>query len=573
MLDFMTDLHFLHPQWLWGLLPCAVLELLLQRSAGSQSDWRKVINPRLYEHLRQVTGSRSRIQPRHLLVAIMTLGVIAMAGPSGSREVPESLDQQSAMIFVLDNSLSMYSTDIAPTRVERARQKIAGLQALRPSAKSALVTYADTAHTVVPLTDDPAFFELYLHSLEPALLPNKQSSDGDNLQAALDQAAALLPGLLPDLRLDLEIPATVVLLADSLSPQDQGLIPAFTEQHNTPVLVLAMGTEAGGELKLPKGFEVKQPVKTEMPVAEFVTLQNDSGSVTGVTVDDEDLAWLNRRINSTTQQLHNDNTDLQWHNSGYWLVWVLIPLLLLWFRKGWTLYSMLVAGSLSMSLSLTPAPAQADFIDLWLTPDQQGQLAFDQAEYEQAAGHYQDRVWQGVAWYRAGRYADAEKVFRSLAEQPEPGDPVTVTRNMSRAAFMQGNSLSQQKHWEKARDAYQQALKLEPVFPEAQQNLTLVEEIIVKLEEKRRGRREGQQEQAHFNADEVREDKQHDEGVEVEMSQSAATLAPEAWLNGLQVTPRLFLQNRFASEASVKDEAAKDGAVKDRAVKKGYSHE
>jgi Ca-activated chloride channel homolog len=38
-----------------------------------------------------------------------------------------------------------------------------------------------------------------------------------------------------------------------------------------------------------------------------------------------------------------------------------------------------------------------------LTPDQQGQLAYERGDYAGAAERFADPMWRGVALYRAGR--------------------------------------------------------------------------------------------------------------------------------------------------------------------------
>ncbi len=111
---------------------------------------------------------------------------------------------------------------------------------------------------------------------------------------------------------------------------------------------------------------------------------------------------------------------------------------------------------------LTPASARADWLlDLWLTPDQQAQRAFEAGEYATAAVRFSDPMRAGLAWYRAGEFERAARAFgRSAA--PE-------------AHFNRGNALVLQGAYDDAIAAYDQALALRPEWTQAGENRALAE--------------------------------------------------------------------------------------------------
>jgi hypothetical protein len=63
-----------------------------------------------------------------------------------------------------------------------------------------------------------------------------------------------------------------------------------------------------------------------------------------------------------------------------------------------------------------PANAQdpSPFMDLWLTPDRQGRLAFERGDYARAAKLFADPMWRGIAAYRAYDYLAAAEAFRQI---------------------------------------------------------------------------------------------------------------------------------------------------------------
>ena len=111
-----------------------------------------------------------------------------MAGPTWQQERPPFNQDKAPLVVVLELAHSMDATDVAPTRLERAKQKVLDLARARKGARTGLVVFASTGHLVVPPTEDPAMLELYVPALSPSLMPH----DGKNATAGLDVAERLL---------------------------------------------------------------------------------------------------------------------------------------------------------------------------------------------------------------------------------------------------------------------------------------------------------------------------------------------------------------------------------------------
>ncbi|EJM64176.1 tetratricopeptide repeat protein, partial [Pseudomonas sp. GM50] len=142
---------------------------------------------------------------------------------------------------------------------------------------------------------------------------------------------------------------------------------------------------------------------------------------------------------------------------GYWL---LLPLLLLAAcagRRGWLFCLPL--------LFMLPQPSYAfDFEDLWLRPDQQGLHLLKQKRPAEAAQHFEDPQWQGVALYEAGDYSGAAQRF--------------AQGNDAHAHYNRGNALAKSGELEAALDAYDQALERQPDLRPALTNKALVESLL-----------------------------------------------------------------------------------------------
>ena len=116
-------------------------------------------------------------------------------------------EDQAPLVIALDVSSSMEMTDIQPSRLQRAQQKVRDLLAERSGARTALLAYAGSAHMVLPLTDDPNILEMYVEALSPAIMPEQ----GKDAAKALDLAQEMLAKE--------EVPGTILFLTDGISKE------------------------------------------------------------------------------------------------------------------------------------------------------------------------------------------------------------------------------------------------------------------------------------------------------------------------------------------------------------------
>lgn len=185
----------------------------------------------------------------------------------------------------------------------------------------------------------------------------------------------------------------------------------------------------------------------------------------------------------------------------------------------------------------TSAPARADFIDWWLTPDQQGRIAFQRGEYARAAQHFSDPLWKGMAYYASGDFANAAAYF--------------ATVQSAYGRFYLGNALAHAGQLRQAIAAYQSALEREPGLEAAAFNLEWVEGL-AELEEK-------QYEDAGGTGGKLGADDYvfSDRAKNAKQTMSAAEAAgrglsdaqiEEIWMRRVQTTPAEFLAVKFAQQ-------------------------
>jgi Ca-activated chloride channel family protein len=104
------------------------------------------------------------------------------------------------------------------------------------------------------------------------------------------------------------------------------------------------------------------------------------------------------------------------------------------------------------------------FVDLWLTPDQQGWLLFQSQRYERAARHFSDPRWRGTALYAAQDFGAAAQYF----SQYQDAD----------ALLARGNALAHAREYLPARAIYEELARRLPEHPAPAVNLPIVQALI-----------------------------------------------------------------------------------------------
>jgi Ca-activated chloride channel family protein len=520
--------HFLRPSWLLVIVPAIGLWLLIRRRLRAASDWREVIAPHLLAHLRVGGDDRWRFRPVDLIVLVLVVGSLGVAGPTWEREVSPFAEDSAPLVVAMDLSPTMNATDVQPTRLERAKQKLRDLLALREGSRTALIAYAGSAHLVLPLSDDPAVFETFLAGLAPDVMPKA----GKSPLPALALAEELL-------KVETEA-GSILFLTDGIAAGDAAGFRAHADRSSDEVLVLAVGTRDGGPVKDAEGHYATDTsgrrVIAKLDLEGFEALRAEAGVfVAGATADDSDVARLQRRVQSHLKRVQREDETARWRDAGYWLVYPVVLLGLLWFRRGWTVRWGAAALALFGIGGCSPTGGE-----LWWTHDQQGRRLFEAGRYADAAERFDDFLWRGVSLARAG---DWEAAIDSFARVSTP-----------EADYNLGNAYAALERWDEAIASWDAALAVRFDWSEALENRAAV---VAMLE----ARRKYDDEDAppgdpHFSADQIEFSEKGEKGKrgEVQMEAFSNEQLSEMWMRRLSTTPADFLRFRFAAELDAREE-------------------
>lgn len=495
----MSDLAaftLLRPLWLLALPLLVLLWFQLRRSVRVERQDFVQIAPHLREALTIGRTQAGRISASDILLCATAFMVIVAAGPAWRLAPSPFVTETAPVVIALDLSPSMAQGDVAPSRLERARQKIRDLIAARAGGRVGLIAYAGSAHLVMPLTDDPTVLQPFLEGLDPGIMPRA----GRKASEALKLAETLLS--------QEPTPGSVLFVTDGVDPSD---IAAFPKKGSGRVALIVA----------PDGGSAEVDDWTRGASVEVVRS----------TVDESDVRAVNRVLATNLARAGTGNGQLQ--DDGWIFAIPAALLVLFWFRRGTTLHW----AALAAVLLLPQAGRAGTIADLFWTQDQQGAKAYSAHDYSGAAQLFADPMWHAAALIRNGKYQEAADLLAPI--------------QTAEAQFNRGVALVRGRDYQGGKAAFEAALRIDPSNNATKDNLALTERIIAYLTEAREGsdpeaNNEDNAPDATVNDLPAGEGKEITITADSQLSEDAAA----QWMRQVQTKPADFLKSRFSIEAA-----------------------
>jgi len=178
--------RFAHIELLWLLLLVPVL--IVCHILYTKYKQRQLMSFGDPELLKVLMPNASKIRPHvkfALQMTALTLLIFAIARPQyGTKET--SVKRQGIEVMVaLDISNSMLAEDVAPNRLDRAKQMLSKMVDKMVDDKMGLVVFAGDAFTQLPITCDYVSAKMFLQSISPDLIPAQGTAIGTAINTAM----------------------------------------------------------------------------------------------------------------------------------------------------------------------------------------------------------------------------------------------------------------------------------------------------------------------------------------------------------------------------------------------------
>lgn len=175
--------QFQHKEFIWlfaGLAIMAGLFLLLLR--WKKRTLKKIGDEKLVKALISNYSPKLFALKFLFLSAAFTAGVIAVMNLRKPGESTATNRKGIDIVIALDVSKSMLVADLAPNRLERAKQFINKLMSEMPNDRIALVLFAGKAYLQMPLTTDHGAAQLFVSAASPDAVPQQGTVISDALE-------------------------------------------------------------------------------------------------------------------------------------------------------------------------------------------------------------------------------------------------------------------------------------------------------------------------------------------------------------------------------------------------------
>lgn len=395
--------HFLRPEYLKALILVGIVGIIGLIGIKEQVKWKKSIASHLQPYMIDKGSEWKKVVNQLLLYISISIAIIGISGPTWQRiETPGKI-LETPVVILLDLSQSMMADDLPPSRLERAKFKINELLDLDPKARIALVGYSGTAHTIIPLCYDYKVTKSHLEGATPFIMPYP----GTNLPAAINKAQEICSIT--------KAPGNIIIFTDEINFQDVQLLTKYVDQQKDKITIVPVATPIGSPIPIGNSkrrfFDNKEgQVISKLDIQNLSQLKKvEKITVASLTLDNSDMQLVAKQITDNIEfQDSNEEHENEWIDNGYYLIIPLLIYILLWFRRGVALFSII-----GLLMIVNTRCKQIDSSqDLWYTKDYQAQKAFDNKAYEKAAELYTTPYNKGVAYYKAGKYEEAIYAFQ-----------------------------------------------------------------------------------------------------------------------------------------------------------------
>ncbi|MCF7352668.1 VWA domain-containing protein [Vibrio sp. CK2-1] len=462
----MSDFQLLNPTWLYAIIPAVLLSVWLYRKPKTTS--------LIANHLSQQLGldqTKTHSSVVGVLLTAWLIAIVALAGPSFQKQQVPSFGVNNARVIVMDMTLSMYATDLAPNRLTQARYKVMDLLPALKEGTTGLVAYSADGYMISPLTHDANTLKNLIPNLSPDIMPTHGSNAGAGVKKAIDMLtqAGHQQG-------------DIILVADGLSSAASDNIATQLKGTNWNLSVMSVGTAQGAPIRLPSGDMFTHNGVTVVAKADLNALQSlaqtGHGVYTALRTDDVDIQTLAQALNHVelkTNKQNKGSPELEVHiNNGFWLLPILLIFALGAFRRG-GIFSLALLVSLPLLQPQDAFAAQEtqpkttpesgfELSSVFKTPDQQGYQSYQAKDYAKAATQFESRAWQGTSQYQAGNYQAAIQSLQGLKDED--------------SRYNLANAQAQAGQLEQAKQGYEDILKTNPNHADAKKNLEIVNKAL-----------------------------------------------------------------------------------------------
>lgn len=318
--------QFQHKEFIWLLTGIVVLAALF---AGLLY-WKKKVTGRIGDEklVKALISNYSSylFTSKFIVVSVaFTFGIIAVMNPRKPGDT-EAVNRKGIDIAIaLDVSKSMLAQDLAPNRLERAKQFINKLMNEMPDDRIALVVFAGKAYLQMPLTTDHGAAQLFVSSAGPDVVPQQGTVISDALSMSANAFNAA------DKKFK-----TVLLISDGEDHDEDAVTTAKNlSEQGVMINTIGIGSPEGSTIPDPATGDVKKDDAGNTVISKLneEVLKEIANETNGIYIrlqsSDEAVAALTKQLSQIDRKSFTDLSQVSFKTYFIWFAAAMFLLLLL----------------------------------------------------------------------------------------------------------------------------------------------------------------------------------------------------------------------------------------------------
>ena len=225
--------------YLFAIIPILIVVFLLVVWWKKRTQ-RKFANATLLSKLAPNSSTFKAVLKFVFFVIGLSFLIISLTNPKMGTKLQTVKREGVDVVFALDVSKSMLAEDIAPNRLEKAKQIISKIIDKLGSDRVGVIIYAGNAYPLLPITTDHAAANMFLQNANPDMV----SSQGTAINEALELAKTYYNN-------DEQTNRFLIIISDGEDHQEETKqIAQNIANEGVKVYTIGVGTEKGGPIPL-----------------------------------------------------------------------------------------------------------------------------------------------------------------------------------------------------------------------------------------------------------------------------------------------------------------------------------
>lgn len=198
-------------------------------------------DPELVSELMPDASKARPVVKFSLLMVALALLIMAAARPQYGQKEKTVKRQGIEVMIALDISNSMMAEDVAPNRLDRAKQMLSKMIDRMVDDKVGLVVFAGEAYTQLPITCDYVSAKMFLNTITPALIPTQGTAIGAALETSIRSFGSQ----------ESDAGRAIILITDGENHEDDAIAAAkHARELGIQVFVVGIGKPEGSPIPI-----------------------------------------------------------------------------------------------------------------------------------------------------------------------------------------------------------------------------------------------------------------------------------------------------------------------------------